>query len=473
MEKKAIMQSPLGPLTELGQFKKDIIPGFTIIEQVGKGASSVVFSATDKKTGERVALKVFYLHYCKNREFVHRLIREAEIVKRLRHPNIVAGYGYGTYEGYYYTVMEFAEGDTLNQLLKTKSRLEEKEASKIILQVARGLEAAEKQKTIHRDIKPSNIILISTPEGLVAKLTDFGLAREQVDTSFTMAGLLLGTPLYASPEQARGETNLDIRTDIYALGITFYHIIVGKPPFAELNTSLLLTKKITEDIPYPMRAAPGISEDISVIIMKMCQREPARRYQNCASLIQDLELYLDGRFEPDATRIIQLKAEAPLSQEEIKSITDAEIKSGTIDPQILKYSNPKILRPSEILFYEEDTTREAYLLLKGALEILKVGRRIAVIDKPGSFVGEMSTLLKTGRTATVRAVERTILLEISEGKFQEFLHCSPEIALNLARDLASRLQSTTDNLKTAQGRLSTIIEHYRLIRDDLEKPLEG
>ncbi|MCX7000635.1 MAG: protein kinase [Candidatus Sumerlaeota bacterium] len=472
MAKKAIMQTPLGPLTELGQFKKDIIPGFNIIEQVGKGASSVVFSATDKKTGERVALKVFYLHYCKNREFVHRLIREADIVKRIRHPNVVAGYGYGTYEGYYYMVMEFADGDTLTQLLKTKLRLEEKEAAKIILQVARGLEAAEKQKTIHRDIKPSNIIITSAPEGIIARLTDFGLAREQVDTSLTMPGLILGTPLYVSPEQARGETNLDIRTDIYALGITFYQLIVGKPPFADLNTSLLLTKKITDDIPYPMHAAPGVSEETSAIIMKMCQREPARRYQNCASLIQDLELYLDGRFEPDATRIIQLSVEAPLSQEEIKSITDAEIKSGTLDPQVLTFSNPKILRPSEILFYEEDTSREAYLLLKGALEILKAGRRVALIDTPGSFVGEMSTLLKTGRTATVRAVERTILLEISEGKFQEFLHCTPEIALNLARDLASRLQSTTDKLKKAQGRLSTIIEHYRLIRDDLEKPLD-
>ncbi|HQH11086.1 MAG TPA: protein kinase [Candidatus Sumerlaeota bacterium] len=468
MNKRDTLQA-MSPLTEIGQFRRNIISGFTIIEQVGKGASGVVFEAMNEATGERVALKVFHLHYCKNREFVRRLIREAETLKKLRHPNIVAGYGYGTYEGYYYSIMEFVKGETLSNIQKRKGCFGEKEAAAIILAIARALEAADKLKIIHRDVKPSNIIIA---ENGTAKLTDFGLAREQVDISMTMAGMMLGTPLFSSPEQARGESNIDIRTDIYALGITFYTLLVGKPPYSDLNTSLLLTKKITDDIPSPARYLPSLSDEVCAIILKMCQREPFLRYLNCATLIQDLELYLAGKFEPGATRIIRPKAEAVLPPEEMKSIIESEIKNEAIRKILQEETaliRPRVLEPSDILFYEEDESRNAYMLLKGEVEILKAGRQIAVINMPGSFIGEMSTLLNARRTATIRALSRTVLLEIAEEQFQEFLRCAPEIGLSLAKHLAARLQSTTDKLKEAQGRLASIRDHYRLIRDDLEK----
>ena len=461
---------PLGPLTEFDQFKKDIIPGYIIDEQLGKGASGIVFSALDEKKDKPVALKIFYLYYSKNKDFVRRLIREAETMKKIRHPNIVAGYGYGRYSGYYYTVMELVVGEPLSSIRKRLKKLDEKDAAKIILQCVRGLGAANQKKIIHRDIKPSNIMM--TEKG-VPKITDFGMAREELDTALTIPGTILGTPLYISPEQARGEQNLDIRSDIYALGITFYCLLTGKPPFSDLNTSLLLTKKITDHIPSPSIMNPSLSKEISAIIMKMCEREKMNRYKNPEELAMDLEMYLEGKFEVGATRIIGPKVKKRLSQEEIDEIVKDEIRDETLR-NLLKDSDMKIagrvLEESEILFYEEDPSRECYLLLKGAVDILKAGRSIAVIDKPGSFLGEMSTLLQTKRTATVRALNRAVLLEVPEGTFQQFLSSAPRLGVDLSRSLASRLQNTTDKLKEAQSKLESIREHYMFIREELELP---
>jgi serine/threonine protein kinase len=461
--------SPIGPLTEFDQFKKDIIPGFSIIEQLGKGASGIVFKALDKKLGQPVALKIFYLHYCKNKEFVRRLIREAETIKRLSHPNIVAGFGHGAHEGYYYTVMEYVEGETVADLKKKKHHLSERFATDITLQVARALDAAHQMNIIHRDIKPSNIII--TTERVI-KLTDFGLAKEEVDTSLTMAGAIVGTPLYISPEQARGESIIDIRSDIYALGITYYSLLTGKPPFAELNTSLLLTKKITDDIPPPTSMNPSLSPEVCAIIKKMCQRDRERRYSTPAELIGDMEKYLSGDFEIGATRIIPPQEEKQVSTEEIEKIIDSEITDDILK-NLLKEEKiritPRLLNPSEILFYEEDPTRETYLLLKGEVEILKAGRRVAVINKPGAYIGEMSTLLQAKRTATVRMLSRTILLEIPEETFLDFFRLAPQMAFKLAQNLAARLEQTTEKLKEAQGRLYVIRDHYRFIKEELEE----
>jgi len=467
MLKKAQL-SPLGPITEFDQFNKEVIPGYEILEQVGKGASGIVFAAKEIETGRQVAMKIFYLHYCKNKDFVRRLIREAETIRRLRHQNTVAGYGHGTHEGYYFTIMEFIEGETLKQLLKRKKRLDEKEAGEIILQMARALEAADELDIIHRDVKPSNIIL--SKDGS-AKLTDFGLAREQLDTSLTIPGAIVGTPLFISPEQARGEHNIDVRSDIYSLGITFYTAVIGQPPFSDLNTSLLLTKKITDDIPFPGLSNPGLSQEVCSIILKMCNRDRNHRYGNPRELIRNLEKFLAGEFEIDATRIIPPREERLLPPGEIEKIIEREVKNETLKRLLRDRKiniRPRVLGDSDILFYEDDSSRESYLLLGGDVEILKAGRRVAVISNPGSFIGEMSTLLQKMRTATVRALNQVILLEIPEETFLEFLQYAPQLAFNLASNLAARLDRTTERLKKAQGHLAAISEHYRFIKEEID-----
>jgi len=461
-------ESEAASLTEFDQLKKDFIPGYTLMEQVGKGASGVVFRAAENNTGRVVAIKVFYLHLCKNKDFVRSLIREARMLIGISHPNIVAGLDQGQYDGYYYTVMEFVEGGTLAHLLKKMGRLPEKEAFEMTLQVAQALDAAHKHQIIHRDIKPANIIITGD---CIVKLTDFGLAKEEVDTSLTMPGAMLGTPLYVSPEQARGEHNVDIRSDIYALGITLYACLTGKPPFTGLNTGVLLTRKITDEIPNPRFANSDISPEAAAIIMKMCRKDRDLRYSCPAEVIRVITQHLNGEFEASSTLVKAPKPESVVSTEEIETILEKELHNEPLKRLFREKSRmirPRLLEESDILFYEEDSSRDAYILIKGEMEVLKAGRRVNMINTAGAFLGEMSTLLQVRRTATLRSTQRTILLEISEATFLDFLSEAPEMALHLAKSLAARLQSTTDRLKDAQGRLINVREHYRYIKDELE-----
>jgi serine/threonine protein kinase len=445
-------------------FKRDAIRGYTILSEIGKGATGVVYAARNKQTGGLVAIKVLYPFYSHNKDYLHRLTREAELTKRLSHPNIVAGHEYGLCRGHYYFVMEYVKGDTLDRLLKRRRVFGEEEATHIVLEIARALDAAQQLKIVHRDIKPSNIVVVPD-EGV--KLMDFGLAKEEIDRTHTRHGTIVGTPLYISPEQARGETEIDIRSDIYSLGITFYHLVTGEPPFADLDTALLLTKKITDPIPSPKTRNPNLSDETAYIIGKMCERDKAKRYTSPSELIEALERLAAGTF------CITTETEPPKPE---AKVAVSDLLEGEIDDPVLRSLllqkdiafQPRLLGELEVLFYEEDRSKEAYLLLKGKLEVLKAGRQIALIEKPGAFVGEMSTLLNLPRTATIRALAPTTVLEIKEDQFGEFLRVAPELAYHLAVQLASHLEKTTTLLKDAQAKLAAVREHYRFIRDELE-----
>lgn len=454
----------MNDVTRYDAFKHDSIRGYTILSEIGKGATGVVYAARNIQTGALVAIKVLYPFYSHNKDHLHRLTREAELTKRLNHPNIVAGHEYGLCQGHYYFVMEFVKGHPLDHLLKKQRVFSEQEAIRIMLEVARALDAAQQLKIIHRDIKPSNIVIMAENR---IKLMDFGLAKEEIDRTITRHGTILGTPLYISPEQARGETAIDTRSDIYSLGITFYHLVTGEPPFADLDTSLLLTKKITDPIPSAKTQNPNLSDEVAYVIMKMCERDKAKRYSSPAELIEDLEKLVKGTFciakKPEPSK--------PKAQVAISDLLEREIDDPAL--RLLLSRNdialqPRILGKLDVLFYEEDRTKEAYLLLKGKLEVLKAGRQITVIEKPGTFIGEMSTLLKVPRTATIRALEPTTLLEIKENQFGEFLRVAPELGYHLAVRLASHLEKTTTRLKEVQAKLAAVREHYRFIRDELE-----
>jgi serine/threonine protein kinase len=304
------------------------------------------------------------------------------------------------------------------------------------------------------------------PENRI-KLMDFGLAKEEIDLTLTSHGTILGTPLYISPEQARGETAIDTRSDIYSLGITFYHLAVGEPPFADLDTSLLLTKKITDPIPSPKTRNPKLSDEVAYVIMKMCERDKAKRYSSPAELIEALEKLDAGTF--CITR--EAEPSKPKVQVAISDLLEREIDDPALRSLLSRNDialQPRILGELDVLFYEEDRTKEAYLLLKGKLEVLKAGRQITIIEKPGTFIGEMSTLLNVPRTATIRALEPTTLLEIKENQFVEFLRVAPELGYHLAVRLASHLEKTTTQLKDVQAKLAAVRQHYRFIRDELE-----
>jgi len=248
-----------------------------------------------------------------NESFVQRFIREARSAARLNHPNIVQGFDVGHAAGHYYFAMEFVDGSTVKEMIKSQGRLDEKTALNIIGAVARALEHAHKHGIIHRDIKPDNIMV--TREGQV-KLADLGLARssEKPDT-LTIEGTALGTPYYMAPEQVRGETDIDTRADIYALGATLYHTVTGEFPYAGPNASAIMARHLSDPVPSAREKNPGVSRATEELIQRMMAKERDERPQDPTELLADIRDALAGKVKlrVGAPKRVTTHADAPAS----------------------------------------------------------------------------------------------------------------------------------------------------------------
>jgi serine/threonine-protein kinase len=268
------------------------IPGYELISRIGQGAMGTVYKAKQLSMDRVVAIKVLSSRYSKDRTFVERFLREARAVAKLNHENIITGIDVGEANGHHYFVMEFVDGAPVTTLMKRDGRLDEQRCLRIAIQVARALAHAHKNGIVHRDIKPENIMLTATGG---AKLCDLGLAKQtKGDADVTMDGTSVGTPNYISPEQARGEEKIDIRSDIYSLGASLYHMAVGAPPFSGANPMVVMTKHVTEFAEPPKKRCPALSEGYSALVMKMMQKRREDRPQDPEALIHDLERLLNG-----------------------------------------------------------------------------------------------------------------------------------------------------------------------------------
>ncbi|MHB1562278.1 MAG: serine/threonine-protein kinase, partial [Isosphaeraceae bacterium] len=206
------------------------IPGYELLDHIHDGAMGTVFRARQISVDRIVAIKVLGETWAREAELVERFGRESLIAARLSHPNIVATIDAGEASGRPYLVMEYVPGLTLHQLIEERGPCDESTALRIVMEVASALRFLHQRGLAHRDIKPANIIL--TPEGLV-KLVDLGLARPLEDETWAVAeaGMAVGTPEYMSPEQTRGQSDLDIRSDLYSLGATLFHLVTGRVPY--------------------------------------------------------------------------------------------------------------------------------------------------------------------------------------------------------------------------------------------------
>jgi Protein kinase domain len=257
-----------------------------------------VYLALQKSMDRLVALKILRRNLARNQDFVGRFVREARLAGKLDHENIVRALDVGKSGDYHYLAMEYIDGRDLASLLKEQGALPEKQALELTLQIARALEYAGARGIIHRDIKPDNIML--TTDG-IAKLTDLGLAKQTgAETHITQTGVMVGTPHYVSPEQARGEADVDIRGDIYSLGATLYRLVTGKTPFEGSTAAVVMTKHLTEEPPPPREVNPDVSHNTSRIIYKAMAKNRESRYQTPADLIADIQSVLSGRMPRNA-----------------------------------------------------------------------------------------------------------------------------------------------------------------------------
>lgn len=289
-------------LEELGIKKKKgvALPGFNIEKKIGRGGMGMVFRAKRNETGEIVAIKILPLKMAKSKNLRQRFIREAKSAARLKHPNLVSAFEVRHHSGYLYYVMEYVDGQDLSKLLGENEYLPEKQALKIIRQVALALRHAHRKNFIHRDVKPENIMI--DQKGVV-KLGDLGLAKnlQEEDHALTMTGLPIGSPKYISPEQAKGIKEVDLRSDIYSLGATLYRMLVGNPPFEAENAAMIMAKHMNDAVTPPRKLNTEVSEATNRLVLKMMSKLPQNRHASIDEVLQEMDAILKNKKNPSTS----------------------------------------------------------------------------------------------------------------------------------------------------------------------------
>ena len=260
------------------------IGGYQIVEKIGRGGMATVFRAYQPSLDRDVAIKVLPPYYAEQDEtFLQRFKREAKAIAKLRHPNILMVMDFGEEGEIAYLVMEYVTAGTLKERMKTPLKLDQ--IYNLVGQVGSALQYAHHQGVIHRDIKPSNIML---PKPDWALLTDFGLATMVEGSFLTQSGMTVGTPAYMSPEQGGGE-RVDHRTDIYALGIMLYEMVVGEVPYTAETPMAVVVKHIVDPLPIPREKNPDIPEELQRVMLKALAKDPDDRYQQASDFTDALK----------------------------------------------------------------------------------------------------------------------------------------------------------------------------------------
>ena len=282
-----------------------IVRDYVLLRKLGQGAMALIYLGRHRQTGQEVAIKFLSSDYAEKKEFVSRFLNEAALSATLDHENIVHVYEAGEDGGIYFMVMEYVKGVNLGHFLKDECAIKEKEVVPWLKQAAQALAYAHSRGIVHRDIKPENIML--TPSRRL-KITDLGLSKDlgaDENLSMTLSGTVMGTPYYISPEQAKNAKRVDARTDIYSLGATFYHLMAGSPPFPGRSAVEVMAKHMDEPLVSPQRKNPALSDGFCDLLLKMMEKDPARRFQNMQEVVEAVERLERG--EPAVFHKVKLR----------------------------------------------------------------------------------------------------------------------------------------------------------------------
>jgi serine/threonine protein kinase len=283
------------------------IDEYKILNRIGQGRMAGVYEAVSS-AGRRVAIKVLPPSKARNPQLLARFEREARMALKLDHPNVVRTFDVGEYNGLHYMVMECLEGETFDEVISRKKRLPVAEAVRIVYEALLGLQHIHERGMIHRDMKPANLMLAPTAGAeFRVRILDIGLGRtlfddsaeaEKQETQITQEGVLLGTPDYLAPEQARDARSVDIRADIYSLGCVLYHALAGQPPFPDANMLSQVIRHATEPV-QPLREFNAEAPDgLQQVLNFMMAKDANQRYPTPERAAKALQIFLP--LEPPA-----------------------------------------------------------------------------------------------------------------------------------------------------------------------------
>ena len=278
------------------------IPGYEIVGRLGVGGTADVFRAREKKTGNVLALKILKAQFTKasaaQKATLAAFVSEARLLQKLEHPGLVKGFGVARYGDTYFSKLECIEGSTLLEMLDAGQPFSEDAALRAILAAAEVLAYLAGEGVIHRDVKPGNLML---DHGGTIKLIDLGFAGRPDETA-KAADTAVGTAAYLSPEQARGGAAADLRSDVYSLGVTLFHLVVGRLPFESSDDAEVLRMQVMQSLSSPELKSRGLSPHLHYFVEKMMAQDAELRYQSWNELLADIRAQLEGRERLDFDR---------------------------------------------------------------------------------------------------------------------------------------------------------------------------
>jgi serine/threonine protein kinase len=266
---------------------------YKLIQEVGSGGMAWVYLGEDLLDSRRVAVKMLYPQYSEDMAYIQRFVREAKLAMGLDDPHIVRVLNYGADRDVHYLVMEYIEGNDLKEILELRGRLPYQEALSIASQVTRALSRANARGIVHRDIKPQNLMV--TTEGII-KVLDFGIARVRALPSLTQSGFV-GSPYYISPEQAMGE-NVDIRSDVYSLGVVLYEMLTDTLPFDASSPWSIISQHIASAPPIAPLERSEIPSPVVQLVLKALSKSPEDRFQLPEEMLEAVEAIMAGEEMP-------------------------------------------------------------------------------------------------------------------------------------------------------------------------------
>jgi serine/threonine protein kinase len=357
------------------------------LEELGHGSMGITFKAVDINLRVRVTLKVLNLRLFQEESARRRFLREARAAASVRHPNVASVYHLGARGREIFYAMEFVEGETLDALIRRSGRLEVNVALEIVAQVAAGLGAVHKQNLVHRDIKPTNI-MVRLEEGSIGivKIIDLGLAKvvdkPYGEASISSPGSFAGTPEFASPEQFAG-ISVDIRSDLYSLGVTLWVTLTGKPPFKGTPAEVMHQHL---HAPVPLKELKGIPQPVAVLLETLLEKDPPRRFQSPIELLKALPI-VTGAIEQGGT----------IDRQSFQQVPEGRAKSHQKAPQNLSASDLYLRGMALVELLDRDANQKAIEFFKRATKqdpnfaLAYIGLARAYVEEQG-FGGKKSLL---------------------------------------------------------------------------------